>query len=136
MFEPFPAVPGVEPATAATLRRTGFNALAVVADHRVVVHLQGELDMATADHLRQVLDATMTDDTADVVIDLADLTFIDSTGIRVLLSASRRARRQNCSFAMRQPSRVVLKTLRLTGVDEQLNVGSPEHPAGRGLASQ
>ena len=135
MLEPFPPVSDAAASTAANLLRTGFNALAVSGDRNVVVHLQGELDMSTVDHLRQVLDGAMTNDVDTLVLDLTHLTFIDSTGIGVLVSASRRAQRHGRSFVVRHPGRAVLKTLRLTGVDRQLMPMSSEHPAGQGLAS-
>lgn len=134
MLEPFPTVSDAAASAAANLRRTGFNALAVSGDHSVVVHLQGELDMSTADHLRQVLDGAMTRDAPGIVLDLAHLTFIDSTGIGVLVGASRRAQGLGRSFAVRNPGRAVLKTLRLTGVDQRLKPMSPDHPAGQGPA--
>jgi anti-sigma B factor antagonist len=46
--------------------------------------LRGELDLATAPRLVQALAATGD----DVVLDLRDLTFMDSTGVRVLLEAA------------------------------------------------
>ena len=133
MLEPFPTAADAAPSAAANLRRTGFNALAVSGGPNVVVHLQGELDMATADRLRQVLDGAMTRDADALVLDLTHLTFIDSTGIGVLVGASQRARRHGRSFVVRHAGRSVLKTLRLTGLDEQLQPMSPEHPAGQGL---
>ena len=46
--------------------------------------LRGELDLATAARLEQALAAAGD----DVVLDLRDLTFMDSTGVRVLLEAA------------------------------------------------
>lgn len=53
------------------------------------VFVRGELDLATAPLLEERLVAL---DGADVLIDLGELGFIDSTGLRVLLSADHRAR--------------------------------------------
>lgn len=109
MIEPFPSVPGAEPSAATNLRRTGFNARAVVADDTVIIHLQGELDLATAGHLRRVVDASMADDATGLVLDLTDLTFVDSTGITTFLRAGRQAENHGRSFTLRHPSRAVLK---------------------------
>jgi anti-sigma B factor antagonist len=54
------------------------------------VALRGELDLGSAEQLERALDEC--DD--DVLLDLRGLTFMDSTGVRVLLEAAeRRARR-------------------------------------------
>ncbi len=87
----FPEVSSAADAAAVKLRRTGFNVQEVVGDDSVVLHLQGELDMATAAHLRHALDHALTGDATGLVLDLTDLTFVDSTGINLFLSASRQA---------------------------------------------
>ena len=43
--------------------------------------LGGELDLATVDALKQSFAAALTDDPRSVVIDLGDLSFVDSTGL-------------------------------------------------------
>jgi len=112
-------------AVAATLGRAGFCADVSVADGCVVVRLQGELDMATTPALSRALDAALDGRPHALALDLSELTFIDSTGIRVLITGSRRAGGQGCSFVLRAPRRTVLKALRLTGVD-RLMVVEPE----------
>ncbi len=129
MLEPFPKIPGAADAAAVKLRRTGFNVQEVVGGDSVVLHLQGELDMATAAHLRHALDQALTGDASGLVLDLTDLTFVDSTGINLFLSASRQAEDRDRSFALRHPSRMVRKSLRLSGVARQLKVGPTDHPA-------
>jgi anti-anti-sigma factor len=52
-----------------------------------VIHLHGELDAATVDDLRSVLAPVIRTD-GDVEMDLSDLTFMDSSGLHVLLRAA------------------------------------------------
>jgi anti-anti-sigma factor len=52
-----------------------------------VLTLGGEIDLATADELRAVLDRALADD-PDVVVDLRAVTFIDAAGIRAFLGAA------------------------------------------------
>src|SRR5580698_8907957 len=54
-------------------------------DSRVVVALSGELDLATAPMLRASLDSPLLHGTADVEIDMAELTYLDSAGMSVLV---------------------------------------------------
>ena len=56
-----------------------------MAEHRIFVH--GELDVATAPELRADLQLAISDHVSHVLIDCSDLTFIDSSGIRVLVEA-------------------------------------------------
>ncbi len=129
MLEPFSMVCDSESSAAESLRRTGFHAQPVVVDRAVIVHLQGELDMATAADLQRVVDAAMAEDAATVVLDLTNLTFVDSTGISVFLRAGRQAETHGRTLKLRRPTQAVLKILRLSGLDRQLNLGSAEHPA-------
>ena len=57
-----------------------------------VVALSGELDMANADAVAEVLDGLVDDGRRSIVVDLTDATFIDSTMLRVLLNVSKRLR--------------------------------------------
>lgn len=109
-----PAPPS-EPA--ATVLRTGFHVERSTSGDAVVVVLRGELDMATAPRLARALDDALDQLPTSVTIELAELGFLDSTGIRVLVTAHRRAAAARCRFVLRAPSGSVLKTLQLTGMD-------------------
>jgi len=102
---------------ASTLLRTGFHTAVDATDASLVLRLRGELDMASAPGLARSLDTVLDARPAAVTLDLTDLTFVDSSGIHVLIIACRRAGSEGCSFALRAPCRSVLKALRLTGVD-------------------
>jgi len=84
------------------------------ADQRVF-RLSGELDMATSPRLERVLSGVLAAMPPALAIDLAGLTFLDSTGIRVLIDAGRRASGQGCAFTLLSPRPNVLRMLRLTG---------------------
>lgn len=62
-----------------------------VSNHRSdcceFIDLAGELDMATAPHLEAVLDR-MAPTPDHIVVDVSRLTFMDSSGLRLLLQAS------------------------------------------------
>jgi len=104
------------------LLRTGFSAEADRQDGRVVLRLHGELDMATAPRLQRDLDAALDARPAGIALNLQELTFMDSSGIRVLLSAARRASEAGCPLVLRNPCRSVRKALRLTGADQLMAI--------------
>jgi anti-anti-sigma factor len=88
-----------------------------VAD-RAVVSVGGEVDLETASQLGDhALDA-LRDGSPHLVLDLAGVTFMDSTGLQVLLTIMRRAELAGGSMAVAGASRTVRKLLSLTGLDQ------------------
>jgi anti-anti-sigma factor len=85
---------------------------------RAVVTVGGEVDLETASQLGDhALDA-LREVSPHVVLDLSDVTFMDSTGLKVLLTVARRAELAGGSFAVAGASRTVRKILSLTGLDQ------------------
>ena len=107
---------------AVTLLRTGFHAATAGTDDTIVLRLQGELDMATAPGLGRTLDTAISAGPATIALDLRELTFVDSTGIRVLITACRQAGKAGSRFVLRSPCRSVRKALVLTGVDRLMAI--------------
>ena len=86
-----------------------------VDDQTHVLALRGELDVATvprlADPLREAIAAGKT----AVVIDLGELTFLDSTGLMVLLNGLRRVVRQGGNLVIVCTNPTVLRLFDITG---------------------
>lgn len=87
---------------------------------RVIVTLEGELDMANAPLLAEAVDDGPLSTAPTVVLDLQQLTFLDSTGLRVILSVREKCWRRNQEFAITQGSPQVQRLLSVTGVGEHL----------------
>jgi anti-sigma B factor antagonist len=83
----------------------------------VVVRTVGEIDVETAPLLRDCLMALYRDGHRSVVLDLADLDFIDSTGIGVMVAGAKRLRGDGGDLVIRSPRPPVQKVLQLTGLD-------------------
>ncbi len=64
--------------------------LMVPAESDAVVTVVGELDMLSAPALEAVLDRSIDQGARQLVVDLDDVSFIDSTGIRVIVCAAAR----------------------------------------------
>lgn len=99
-----------------------FHHGAPLAGARVTFRLTGELDMATSPGLGRAIGASLDERPAHMVLDLREVTFLDSSGGRVLIAAARRARNEGCDLVLRAPSQPVLRMLRLTGLDRVLAV--------------
>ena len=85
---------------------------------RVIVALRGELDLASVDNVRATIGHLYADDWQAVVLDLRELTFIDSTGLSMLLDAERTARRHGATFAIANGSTDVERLLAVVGLTE------------------
>ncbi|MDI6100897.1 STAS domain-containing protein [Actinoplanes sp. NEAU-A12] len=78
--------------------------------------LRGELDMATGDDLGQQVARVLADRPEHLIVDLAGLTFCDSSGIDVLLAARESAGRAGIGFQVARPRGIVHRSLSVTGV--------------------
>jgi anti-anti-sigma factor len=85
-----------------------------------VVALAGELDLANAADVAQELARVEATDAEAIVVDLSQLEFIDSTGIRVLLEADARSRSDSCRLTLLRPPDRVLRVFKITGIDSRL----------------
>ena len=82
--------------------------------------MHGELDIATAPELVELL-ARLRRRGHAVVLDLAEVTFMDSTGLTTLMDARLQADRNGWSFAVRRPSAAVRRVIDLAGVGRLLD---------------
>ena len=88
-------------------------------DGSTVIALAGELDYGTVAQVQQRL-AELRDAGAPVVLDLDGLTFMDSTGIRLVLTACEDAREAGWSFRVTRGSQRVQRVLEAAQVIDRL----------------
>ena len=89
-------------------------------DHGVVVALAGELDLSTVVHAEEALEAAAPE--RRLVVDLRGLRFMDSTGVRLLMTLDLRARREGWGLVVVRGSGVVAELLRLTRLEDRVEV--------------
>jgi anti-sigma B factor antagonist len=82
---------------------------------RTLYRLSGELDALNAPRLRTVL-LEPADEDRDVVIDLSQLDFIDSSGIGVLVGALKRYEASGRRLVLRSPSQALRRVFDMTGL--------------------
>ena len=80
-----------------------------------VVKVVGELDIRTREHLELVV-GELVDGGGEVVLDLSELTFSDSTGLAALVRLHKRAKTANGTLVLRAPVARVRNLLTLTGL--------------------
>ena len=101
---------------------------------RAVLAVRGEMDRVTAPELGAILDAVI-ERHRSVVLDLAELDFMNAWGLGVIAARASRLRRSGGPLTIRSPSAMVLRTLDITGVTELLGVELPD-PARRRLGAE
>lgn len=85
---------------------------------RVVVYLAGEIDVEVAAWLRERLQDLVAAGQVDLVIELRAVTFVDSTGLGVLVGVSQATRTQGGSMALVvDEASPVAKILRVSALD-------------------
>lgn len=83
----------------------------------------GEVDVSCADELRAAIDAQIAEGvTGELVVDLAEVPYIDSTGIGVLVGAAHRVSEAGGTLVVARPQRNVARVLGLLGVQADLNI--------------
>lgn len=87
-----------------------------------VVHLHGEVDLYNAADLRCCLEELAASGATRVVLDLANLGFIDSSGLGALIGGMRRLRRAGGQVVLRSPNAKTAELLEMTGLDQVLAV--------------
>jgi anti-anti-sigma factor len=91
------------------------------ADDTCVVTVVGELEPSTAPQLERELQASaFTSNCTRLVIDLTGVTFMDSSGLGVVLNAHKKMRARDGRLVVRQPSRTVQRLLEITALTNQL----------------
>jgi anti-anti-sigma factor len=98
--------------------------LSCIDDH-MVLRFAGELDMQYASRAKDAGSAALSHangNRAVLILDLADLSFCDSSGIAAFMQIAHEAEAQGHRLVLRNPKKNVRDLLRITGVDSVLTV--------------
>jgi len=87
-----------------------------------VVHLEGPTDVSQAIALRELLGQQIDGPAARVLVDLSDVTLVDSSGVGVFISAHRRADATGAKFALAGPGAGVGRVFELTRTNRLLDI--------------
>jgi len=85
-------------------------------DGRLVLGLAGELDLTCVGRIRTAIDAALAGQSEQVVFDLSELSFMDSSGIALLLSVAQQAG----GVSLRDPTPIIRRLIELTGLSSVL----------------
>lgn len=91
-----------------------------LGDGASVLRLDGRLNMVAAPRLKSAIDDLVDGGSAHVVVDLAGVVFMDSSGLGALIAGLKKARQANGDLRVAAPNEQVLTVLRLTNLDRVL----------------
>ena len=101
-----------------------------------VLSLRGEIDVYTAPLLRQALLDLIGQGARDVVVDMGEVDFLDSTGLGVLVEGLKRVKIQGGEFSIVATQDKILKIFDITGLNKAFLIhGSVEDALGSAPSS-
>ena len=92
------------------------------SEERTLVTVSGELDAATASYLYGRLAELEMGGATNVVLDLARLNFMDSTGLGVIVTEHKRVQRVGGTLTIFSPSSPVRRLFEITGLTQCLDI--------------
>lgn len=95
------------------------------------VALEGEVDVYTAPRLKEELVSVIDGGCSNIIVDMEQVGFIDSSGLGVLVSALRRAREREGVVRIVCTRENILKIFRITGLDKVFPIFADAEEARR-----
>jgi anti-sigma B factor antagonist len=86
------------------------------------VRMRGDLDISTAPRLEDELRRVEAQAPQTLVLDLQELSFMDSTGLRLLITADARAHEESRRMVLVRGNRMIQRVLRITRLDERFEI--------------
>jgi anti-anti-sigma factor len=97
-----------------------YQATAERGDEIQILHVQGELDLATADSLAGRGCSAIASGARLLLVELSGLSFCDAYGLHAFVRIANKADEAGCRYGLVAPQRPVAKILRISGLDRRL----------------
>ncbi|RMG89138.1 MAG: anti-sigma factor antagonist [Chloroflexi bacterium] len=91
-------------------------------DHVALIEVQGRIDSTTALEFGQALASAIDDGERNIVLDLANVDYMSSAGLREIVSALKKVKRASGDLRIAQPSTRVSEVLEMAGLDTILQI--------------
>jgi anti-anti-sigma factor len=91
-------------------------------EHTATVRISGEIDLTSAPRLEDEVTGLIGDSVSNLTIELGGVSFMDSTGLRVLLKASKLLEGAGGNLVLRHPSDPVRRLLEISGLDTHFEI--------------
>lgn len=93
---------------------------------QAIMTLKGEIDIYTATKLKQELNELVSQENSDVVVDLKDVTYMDSTGLGTFISALKNSEKSGTSLRLIRANERLFRLFQVTGLDDVIDVHAEE----------
>jgi anti-anti-sigma factor len=103
----------------------GFRVEVDEAPEGVTVTVSGEIDLATIPRLEHARDRALAGNPTCVLIDLRDVRFIDSSGLKFLIETDRLSRSGGWTLKLFRPAGAAMRAFVVTGIDKHLPFVEP-----------
>ncbi len=113
---------GIDDAGFGTDAPTPSASFRVDSGERLVIHVAGELDAQSGADLTTLLDDAFGRRPATVVADMTELTFVDSVGLSVLVTAHHRGQTEGIPFEVHNVGPACRRVFEITQLDEVLDL--------------
>ncbi len=100
----------------------------------LIAHVEGRVDGSNAREFQGDLESAINDDDRIVVLDLAQLSYISSAGLRVILMVAKTLQRQQAKFAVCGLSEMIREVFQVSGFDKIIPTHNSKEDALAALA--
>lgn len=101
-----------------TNKNVKFTATPQLKNGTCTVYLNGEFDLSAAPDFRELMEPLVGDENVDLIMNLKDLNYIDSTGIGILLSILKARHGMKASFLVQEVPDQIQKLFDMTGISK------------------
>jgi anti-anti-sigma factor len=102
------------------IRSTPFRVSTKIDGESASIAIVGELDLSTAPRVEEALDDLLANRARRVVIDLSQVAFVDSSGLRMLIAMSDRSGEEGWTLALVRPPEPARSVFQITGAEQNL----------------
>lgn len=93
-------------------------------DNKVIGFIEGEIDAFTAPMLREKLAEITLDDSKEIVLDLSEVSYMDSTGLGVFVGFFKTVKSENAKLKLTGLSSRLKRLFDITGLGEIMDIES------------
>lgn len=93
-------------------------------ENQSILHIRGELDFGTAPVMQDSLIQVLENDVSHLILDMEDVTFLDSEGVKVLLQAHKKVRDYGGVMSIRGCSQFVQNVFEILGLQHYLDINA------------
>lgn len=103
-----------------TVAQTTFEIESVSESERGRLKLKGELDLASIARVEQAVDKMLADGARALVLDLAGVSFVDSSGLRLFIVLDQRAGAEGWKLTLTRPQQQAMTVFVISGLEDNL----------------